>query len=114
MYKSLKKGFFNNKTPIPKDMKKTPKVLPANLREQVEKEAIMIVASSPGYDSGEIASITVNDNAPVIEKNENNHLRGLHIVIVNPTSGKVEVAKAFDTYKSSNKLDEFLANSEFI
>ena len=74
----------------------------------------MIVASSSGYDSGEIASITVNDSAPVIEKNENNHLRGLHIVIVNPTSGKVESAKAFDTYKSSDKLDDFLENSEVI
>ena len=33
MYKSLKKGFFNNRTPIPKDKKKIPKVLPANLRQ---------------------------------------------------------------------------------
>lgn len=43
-----------------------------------------------------------------VEKNENGHHRGLHIVVINPESGMVESAKAFDTYKSSEGLDKFL------
>ena len=40
--------------------------------------------------------------------NENNNLRGLHIVIINPTDGKVLEARAFDTYKSSSALNDFI------
>ena len=30
------------------------------------------------------------------------------MVVLNPTSGKVQLAKAFDTYQSSNELDKVI------
>ena len=45
-----------------------------------------------------------------VEKNENNHYRGLHIVLVNSANGKVEVAQAFDTSASAQGFDNFIAN----
>ena len=32
----------------------------------------------------------------------------MHIVIINPKSGKVKLAKVFDTYKTSELFDEFI------
>ena len=43
-----------------------------------------------------------------VEMNEDNHTRGLHIVIVNPETAKVETAKVFDTYKTPHELDGFV------
>ena len=40
-----------------------------------------------------------------LEVNENNHDRGLHIVMIDVDTGKVSHAEIFDTYKSSNALD---------
>lgn len=45
-----------------------------------------------------------------MEKNENGHDRGLHLVIMNPLNGKVEVAKVFDTYATSDQLDTLIEN----
>ena len=42
-----------------------------------------------------------------LNKNENGHLRGLHIVIINPEDGKILSAQCFDTYKSSEMFDAF-------
>ena len=42
-----------------------------------------------------------------VQKNQSNHSRGLHIVIINPSKGTVENALVFDTYKDSKKLEEF-------
>ena len=39
--------------------------------------------------------------------NENNHLRGLHIVVINPSNGVVEWAETFDTYNTSERFDMF-------
>lgn len=44
-----------------------------------------------------------------MENNENGHQRGLHIVVFNPFQGIVNVAKVFDTYKSSYQFGEFIA-----
>ena len=43
--------------------------------------------------------------------NENGHDRGLHIVVINPYAGHVEIAKVFDTYKSDEGLVEFMKTS---
>ena len=40
-----------------------------------------------------------------MELNENNNERGLHIAIINTTTGEIENAKIFDTYKSSNEFE---------
>ena len=62
---------------------------------------ILIQASSAGYKGGDFAKISINDIPVVVQKNCNNHYRGLHIVIINPQSGKIELAQVFDTYQSS-------------
>ena len=43
-----------------------------------------------------------------MEKNENGHSRGLHIVVINTFNGRVETAKVFDTYKGSQEFDKFI------
>ena len=50
-------------------------------------------------DSTNIAQITINNKLVSVEKNENNHFRGLHIVIVDPINGEVQTAKVYDTYE---------------
>lgn len=39
---------------------------------------------------------------------DGNDLRGLHIVLVDPESGKIKSKKVFDTYKSSEKLEKHI------
>lgn len=43
-----------------------------------------------------------------IKKNENGHYRGLHLVVINPHNGKVELAEAFDTHKSRVDFNIFI------
>ena len=40
--------------------------------------------------------------------NENNTTRGLHIVVINPSNGRVSETKVFDTYKTCKDFDEFV------
>ena len=40
-------------------------------------------------DSTNIAQITINNQPVEVEKNENSHFRGLHVVIVDPKNGEV-------------------------
>ena len=37
-----------------------------------------------------MAKITINDSEIELESNENENDRGLHIVVINPASGKIE------------------------
>lgn len=57
-----------------------------------------------------VAKIKINDVLVNVNANENGHHRGLNIVVINPGNGEVVVARAFDTYKSSEKLDTFIRN----
>lgn len=59
-----------------------------------------------------MAKITVNGETVVVEQNENDHFRGLHIVIINPKNGKIELASVFDTYESSDVLDGFIGKAK--
>lgn len=70
---------------------------------------MVIKVSSAGYDAGNYAKITLNDVPLQVEMNDSKHYRGLHIVLINTLNCKVELAKVFDTYKSSDKLDQFIA-----
>lgn len=56
------------------------------------------------------AKIMINDVAVEMVKNENGHYRGLHVAVVDPNDGKVEVAKCFDTHKSSEEFEDFISN----
>lgn len=68
----------------------------------------MIQCKSAGFDSGNYAKISMNDFSVEVERNYQNHYRGLHIVVINPNNGKVESANVFDTYESSKHLDIFI------
>ena len=69
---------------------------------------LVIKVTSAGYASGEQTEITVNGKAVKPETNENGHFRGLHIVLINPLSGKVELSKVFDTYSSPGGFEYFI------
>ena len=55
-----------------------------------------------------MAKITLNDIRVDMETNESNHLRGLHLVIVDPVDGSIKSAKVFDTYASSELLTTWI------
>lgn len=74
-----------------------------------EGQRLLVVnASSAGYNGANEAKIMVNDELIQLEKNENGHFRGLHIVVINRQNGKIKEAKVFDTYKASEKFEEFI------
>ena len=84
---------------------------PQGLDAEEEKNILVISITSAGYSGGNFAEIKINDEAVTMDKTETNHLRGLHIVVVNAANGKVEVAKVFDTYKSSSAFEKFIDHS---
>lgn len=54
------------------------------------------------------------DNAKVeIPPNESGHHRGLHVVVINPSSGKISQSQVFDTYESSASFDDFIIYDVF-
>ena len=71
---------------------------------------LVIQAKSGGFDGENMAEITVNGVKIDVEVNECDHYRGLHIVVINPHNGKIEQARAFDTYKYAERLDDFVDN----
>ena len=54
-----------------------------------------------------MAEILIDGECVVVKKNESDHLRGLHIVVINPEDRKVEFAQVFDTYNNSDGFDAF-------
>lgn len=76
---------------------------------QHDKLIFVIKAESSGHDGDNLASISINNVAVQVLRNEHNHHRGLHIVLINTYYGIVEAAYAFDTYKTSAGFDAFAA-----
>lgn len=72
---------------------------------------IVIQVQSGGFNAGDFAIITLNKTKVYVSKNINNHLRGLHLVVINPINGFIESARCFDTYIDSHELDTFIATS---
>lgn len=60
---------------------------------------------SAGYEAGNYAKIMVNDHEVFCEKNEHNHFRGLHIVVIHPKNGVVMFSQVFDTYKTTKAFE---------
>ena len=57
---------------------------------------------------GNFARITIDGVPILIERNPSDNYRGLHIVVLNASSGEVILAKVFDTYESSQLFEEFI------
>ena len=81
-------------------------------KEIISNDHFIVQVISAGHKAGNYAKIMIN-SLPILsmKKNENGHLRGFHIVTINPVNGKVKDARVFDTYRSSEKFDEFIMTS---
>lgn len=75
----------------------------------VEAKILVISVQSAGFDAGNFAKIAINGVEVHMTKNCNNHQRGLHIVVINSETGKIEVSQVFDTYQSSAAFNDFIA-----
>lgn len=77
-----------------------------------EVEGIKVVmCKTAAFDDGNYARITINDVAVEFKEGEGDS-RGLHIAVINPKDFKVAMAKVFDTYKSSDELDNFIKSND--
>ena len=69
----------------------------------------VVQVKSAGFGGGNFAEISINNEVIPVEKNENDHDRGLHVVVYDGGQDKVETARAFDTYLGGAELDNFIA-----
>ena len=74
------------------------------------RRIFVVRATSSGFEGENFAKIAIDGKQIEFDKNENGHFRGLHICIINPSTAKAVFAKVFDTYKSSDALEDFLTN----
>ena len=51
----------------------------------------------------------MNDKEIFCDLNGSVDYRGLHIAVINPSSGEIISSQVFDTYISSKKLEDFIA-----
>ena len=77
-----------------------------------EAKVCVIKVTSAGFNDGNMAEITINNEAVCLKNNgsRDNHRRGLHILIINPSNGNIEFGEIFDTYKSSDKFNKFISS----
>ena len=85
--------------------------LESTLKFKVAKDTkvelfMTIQASSAGFEGGNHAEITINGFPVQVSTTSKNNDRGLHIIIINPLNGRVELAQVFDTFKSSTELEK--------
>ena len=73
-----------------------------------QNDLILIQVSSAGFKGGNFAKISINDAQVEVEKNDRGHDRGLHIVVIDPVNGEVELAKVFDTYWDSKEFETWI------
>lgn len=78
------------------------------MAKRAGKELYVVEAMSAGKDAGDFAKIIINDEIVEMERNENYHFRGLHIVVLNPYNGEIVFKKVFDTYTTSALFDDFI------
>lgn len=102
---------------LAKQIEKVEKNLPASQNKpksepgKLSKKPMIVQATSAGFENGNCVEITIDEITVEMERNENNHDRGLHIVVINQTDGMVETAQVFDTYKTSVTFDAFISGA---
>ena len=78
-----------------------------------DKEIFVVTVTSSGFEGGNLARITINNEEIYTQTNENGTRRGLHIVVIDPFTGRIAQAQTFDTYKSSETLENFIKSQNF-
>ena len=58
----------------------------------------IVQAKSAGLYGGDRARIFINDQPVKVADNESGNQRGIHMVVINKDTGKVEKAQAYDTH----------------
>lgn len=69
---------------------------------------IWIRAKSSGFDGSNLAEITIDDKPVTVHRSGQDNSRGLHLVIINPFTGIVEMAQVFDTYQDGACFADFI------
>lgn len=67
---------------------------------------MVVKAVSAGYDAGNFAHISINNESVTINQNENGNFKGLHIVLLNGKTGKMETIECFDTSDKKMECEE--------
>ena len=93
---TIKKQYENNELTQPlsaDDRSELAEALDINFNKLADQNKILVVqVESSGFEGENLAKITLNGFQVVMNKNESNHYRGLHIVIINPDLGIIEFA----------------------
>ena len=59
------------------------------VKDEKDKQILVVQAKSAGYHAGDFATITLNEVVVPVRHNEQNNHRGFHVVIINPMTGLV-------------------------
>lgn len=77
-----------------------------------KSKTIVLQVTSAGFVGGNKAEITIDgrniDKDCPFLLNEAGNSRGLHIAVINPTTGAVELAQIFDTARTSEQLETWI------
>ena len=67
-----------------------------------DKQTLVIQAESSTFDGSNFSNISINGETIDPSSNSRNLQRGLHVVVVSPKTGMVELTEIFDTHESSD------------
>ena len=72
----------------------------------------VVQVKSAGFEAGNYAEILVDGKAIECLENSKGHMRGLHVVIIDPKTGKTHWAQVFDTYDDAMAFQEFVTKAK--
>ena len=78
--------------------------LPASPQENM----FVVTATSMGYEAGSSSVITLNNVMVACQKSPSGHMRGLHVVVVDPKQRAILCGQVFDTYKDNHQMEAFI------
>ena len=101
-FSKFKPEDFKEKSDVKVDNRRNPGDVDPN------ENYIIVKTISGGFNAGNFAKIILNNKQIDVEKNQFGHYRGLHVVAICPSTGKVNFARVFDTYKSSEAFEHLI------